>query len=354
MNFSAVRARGFWIFFGILLVLFLVAQLRVAVETDMAYNLYAAEKLLAGGNYPDQMYDINPPLIVLLNVPPILAAHLLSISPLTAFVVYVFALVVFCIAVIVLAVRLRFDDKPYSAAVMLVALAVLELALPGIDFGQREHFVCILGVPYLCLVARRWEIGPQPAGVTVLCVTIGCFGLFLKPTMLLLPLAVFIVDASRERSLRRLFSSENLTFAFCTLFYLAVICLFFPNFLAIAADGVFAYSGFGSSTPVNMVAFTATAVLPGLVCLALVGPLKLGRPVRIAMELLALFLMATAATAFLQMKDWGYHFLPIHFTCGLMGVLIALEAIQRRREGAWSIASAALLIVVTSAATVQK
>ena len=49
------------------------------------------------------------------------------------------------------------------------------------------------------------------------------------------------------------------------------------------------------------------------------------------MELLALFLMAAAVTAFLQMKDWGYHFLPIHFTCGLMESWIALKAIQRWR-----------------------
>jgi hypothetical protein len=353
MNFSAVLARGFWILFGVLLILLLLAQLRVAVETDMAYNLYAAEKLLGGGNYPDQLYDINPPLIVLLNVPPIVVAHLLSISPLTAFIFYLFALVVFCLAVIVLAVRPRFDDTPYSGALMLVALAVLELALPGPDFGQREHFVCILSVPYLCLVARRWQMGPQPLGVTVLCVTIGCLGLFLKPTLLLLPLAVFIVDASRERGLRRLFGAENLTFAFCTLLYLAVICLFFPNFLAIAADGVFAYSGFGSSASTTVAAVTLTAVLPGLFCLALIGPLKIGGPVTSAMELLALFLMATAATAFLQMKDWGYHFLPVHFACGLMGVVIALVALRRWREGAWSIASAALLIAATSAVTGQ-
>jgi len=195
-NKAAIGAVLPWGLLGALSIALFVLQCRIVINHDVAYYLFAAEKLLAGGGIPNAIYDVNPPLIILLSVPPVALAHMVGAPIPSIFVVYVFALALLSFACALWALRATAGQRPRSAGLLLAFLLVITLATAGYDFGQRGHLICILCLPYLCVVASRWAGGAPSARASVACVTLAALGFFLKPQFLILPLVVLALMSS--------------------------------------------------------------------------------------------------------------------------------------------------------------
>lgn len=334
MGAWSVLRIGYWLLFATLVAALFVLQTRAATNVDVAWNIIAGQKVWAGLTYPDGINDINPPLIALLNVPPAALAQLLPIPLPVVFILYVYAFALFSLWLIYKVVPLPLEEGPGFTVGVFFLVVILLFLQPGIEFGEREHLICVMTLPYLCVVARRWLGHDASTGTAILCAAYAALALCLKPTFLALPALIFLVDVWRQKSLRPLWSAENLTFAAVVVLYLAVIFLLFPGYLTIAADGVYSYSGYRVE-PRKTISLASRFALPGVFCFAIAILCGVGRTLKTVLCLAGLVMIVGTVTAVSQMKDWSYHFLPVRFAVGLICGAALMLALRRLRDRTW-------------------
>jgi hypothetical protein len=210
---------------GVLLAFCFHVQTLLYINDDDTYYLFTAERLLQGGSFLNVVHDTNPPLINFIYMPPVLVARLFAIPLFLVFIGYIYVLIASSLVMIWKLVPLHPDENPHFSHAAFVLFAFFLAVMPAHDFAEREHLVSILCAPWMCLVARRWSGTDTSLKASIACTTFAAIAFALKPYFLPLPLAVFIVDMLRDRSRRRAFSAENLTFAFWGLCYLGALYL---------------------------------------------------------------------------------------------------------------------------------
>jgi hypothetical protein len=326
---------------------------------DMGLFLYDAGRVLDGARLYRDVVEINPPLIIWLNLPVVLLARATHVSE---FLLYRLATAALVGAVLVYLGRLihryLFPEQPGRARYLILLLCFALFALPRFDFGQREHFVAALLLPYVVLVAAQLS-GRRPSSLE--CSIIGVLagiGIALKPHfgLVLLALEGFrrwgITPAERWRVMPEA-AGALAVLAACALGTL----LLTPDYIGLATLLAPGYARYMREPFVRLL--VVNPALP-LVCFAILARVGLRRQTR-ASRLYALLTTAMVA-CFLagaaQQKEFRYHFYPaLALAFVLLGVLAAeaSDGAPLWTERAFSRASRALLgaivgVVLTSAA----
>ncbi len=290
--------------------------------------------------------DTNPPLIVLLTVPPAWAARVLGANAIPMFLTYVFVLAVTSALVCGRFItRLRATRSPMDA-LLVTTLVFLVLPFPKGDFGQREHLAVLGTLPYVLLAARRAVNGSVSTLEAVLTGIVGALGFALKPHFLLAWIAVEGGLAFQARQLGTLRHWQPLAAVGTLVAYTLVVVVGFPEYLEVA-DRVRRVYGGTNSPAVRLLEMRELQL--GALALAILALVRL--PPR---HLSAQLVVGTAAGGFLlaslvQMKGWGYTcfpqvFLGLFFALALSNLFAAAPSIaQLVRGGARGAAVAAAL-----------
>jgi hypothetical protein len=284
------------------------AEFATFARSDMAFLLYAAGRVLDGARLYVDVVEINPPLIVAINLPPVLLARALGVSDIAVYRVLVVLALLGSLAFSWWALNWVFGPgrEPLRRRLLLVLAFALFLA-PGNDFGQREHLLVALTLPYLLLAAARAGGRPAPPWPAAAAGVLAGVGLALKPHYLLVWAAVEAYAAWRRRA-RRLSPEAAGTVVFLAI-YVAAVALVTPEYFRLVATLGPAYGGY-LRDPFLHVLVTA----PGTtVCyLAVFTWAALARRSRhpglwavVAIALVASFVAGAA-----QQKGWTYHFYP--------------------------------------------
>ncbi len=153
---------GFPIGLAVIAVAALVSQIRLGVSTDPLWLMLLCDRLLDGQIAYLDFLENSPPFAILIYMPPVLAARAFRVAREPMLLAYVFGLsgvsLGFCGWL--LARAGRFADVGKAGA--LAATASL-LLLPSYTFGQRDHIVLILALPWLTLMGPRGS-GERPVG----------------------------------------------------------------------------------------------------------------------------------------------------------------------------------------------
>lgn len=276
--------------------------------------------------------EINPPLIVWLNLFPVSIARVLGVSD-----VFVFRLLVVGGALASLALcrtllaRLPEFQDPVARRLALLLAGFVLLPLAAADFGEREHLLLILALPYIALAAVRLERRPVSRAAAIVAGLMAGFAIALKPYFVLLPLAV---EASLLPARLALRTRPELPAAAAVLLgYLAAVVLWAGAYWGVIREMGTAYFTFlRESVLLTAVAGdgAGVALCAMLAYLALRGR---GRRMPMAIVLLAATI-GLFASAVLQQKGWRYHFYPS------MGTgLLLLGALASIRPAARSLAA---------------
>ena len=203
---------------------------------DNDWYLVVAQRLLAGGRYGRDFMEPNPPLIILLSVPPVLLAPLLHLPVYTAFVAYVCALILLSTSLAWRSLRWCMADQPVGAAVLLLCYTAILALQPGYDFGQREHLFVILFAPGLLWFAARDAGDTRPLSVSNgLAVVLAAIGVLIKPFVLLVPLMMLVLKAGHHRTWRVVLDGSVAVFLVVAVLYVALVLVAFPTYLPAAA-----------------------------------------------------------------------------------------------------------------------
>jgi hypothetical protein len=287
---------------------------------DVGWFLHAGEAWLDGGEIGVDVIDTNPPLVLWLSGLEVALARALGLTPLVTHA---------CLTCLVMLGGLLAagralarggfrSDELACAGALVLALATIAA---GYEFGQREHWLAFLLLPYAALstVPGRWGMERWFAGLSM------ALAVALKPHYLV---AVVVVEGLRlldRRSWRELVRAELVVAAVGATGYLAAIQLAAPSYWKDARDTLAVYAAYDRAVPWWSV-HTALALLA---CGAGLAAWRCG-PRTCVPALFAGLALAAALAARLQHKNFAYHHLPTDVFAGT-ALALALVAFSRSR-----------------------
>jgi hypothetical protein len=286
----------------------LLYQLGQTINHDTAWFLHATARFLDGGRLYVDIIELNPPLAFYLTVPPVAAARILGVTAVDAFVVYVFVLIAGSLAVS----REILSPLPagsqscrrWTLAVALFALAVL----PGAAFGQREHLIAILALPYLVLTAMRAaDRAPSPRLALLAGLAAGIAFSIKPPFLVVAAILEIYLRVVRGRKIA-LFRAETLALGAVAALYAASIPVLTPEYIDFILPLTASVYGAYESAFANVIARLETVLLP----IAIAALVATGGHVATS-RLAQTFLIAGASYFALyvaQMKGWQYQLYP--------------------------------------------
>src|SRR5690242_1343332 len=197
-NWSRPRALAL---VGVVLLIGAIPVFQSMVNHDVAWILYIADRVLHGSTLYKDIVEINPPLIVWLNIPIVALAHLVGASSIVVFRIVVLALIAGSLALSVRIIGPLHGADGADWVIMLLAACFALVAFPGYDFGQREHLLLILALPYVLLTVARAR-GRVPTAALAIGVGIAAgVGLAIKPFFLTLWIGLIAYAWATEKRL---------------------------------------------------------------------------------------------------------------------------------------------------------
>jgi hypothetical protein len=191
---------------------------------DTAWYVYVAQGLLEGKKLYVDFVEVNPPLGMWLIVPPVWFANLAGLDSTACLFGYLLLLTA---AALCGAWRLV-QGEPSARKLFLIAAATILLFTPGNNFGQREHFMVLLFLPWVML-----RVNAEAKASLLERVIIGALAglaIALKPHAIFAPVLVEAVLYIQRRNWRSLFTPENFVAVAAVSIYGASIILFTPEF----------------------------------------------------------------------------------------------------------------------------
>jgi hypothetical protein len=321
---------GFLALLLVTLVLVLATDMRSPLKDDVAWLLYVARKWLGGKQLYTDLVEVNPPLIIWLYALPAGLANWLGVEPKLVAAPFFATLVLAASWWTATLLRGRADLFARRLPVF-AAIGTVLLAMPGIEFGQREHLLVAAVLPYLVLFARELDGEPEPRLTAAFAGILAGLGCALKPGFAIAFVLIELVGALRGRRPLRI---ASLSAAATVGIYGLGVLIFCPEFMAKAVPLALALYG-GTDTPCWKILLQSSQLLFGQAVVLLLcwstRTMPAQRSPFIRHLLLALTAFAIGATVVfvLEGKDWFYHRLPATLTT-VLALLLWIVAVLPR------------------------
>jgi hypothetical protein len=210
----------------------LYIQFTSLINHDTAWFLYSVDAFFEGGRlYQDIFFEVNPPLALYLTIPAVYVARVTGLFAPHVFTAYVFALIAISLWLVRhLLTRQAGRSGSVRRGVLFSALLALVIC-PAANFGQREHLMVILALPYMVLAAHRATGGACRPVAAVSIGLMAALGLALKPYFLLLPIALELYLLFVGRRLTGVLRPETFGMAGAGVLYGLALMWFTPDYL---------------------------------------------------------------------------------------------------------------------------
>lgn len=302
-----------YIFYSILVLIFAIAwliQSSLLMNVDVSWLLEASKRMLAGGNYTNDYFENNPPWILYFNIPPILLSKFLLLKIAYSLRVYIFFLtIVSLILSYHLLQRIFINEDAYIIRFLMIVLAILFLIIPVSNFGQREHLLFVLTMPYFLLMTLRIK---EHRINTYLALGVGYLAglaFLLKPYFfipLLLNESYYLLKKKRILACLR---TELITILSLLLIYTLLIFIRHNDYLHLITPFALRWCYFGTKQPWSMMFNNLQSLfccLPILFCIAT----HENNHYKDFTIIMALALIGYFLSFLIQRVCWFYHLLP--------------------------------------------
>jgi len=309
----------------------LTTAIRSPLKDDVAWLLYVARQWLAGQQLYVDLVEVNPPLIVWLYAIPAALSTWLGAAPKLVAIPFFTLLLLGSAAWS--ADLLQGRAALFKSRIpVFAAIATVLMALPGVEFGQREHLLIAAMLPYLCLYTRELDGEREPRLNGVLAGIVAGLGCALKPSYLI---AIVVIEGmALLRGHRVLRAAPIAAFGAVGVYGVGVL-IFCPEFLEKAVPLALALYG-GTDTPCLEIIWQSSRLIFGQVVIALLcwsSRTTLARSSPFTRHLLlavTAFGIAATVVFVLQGKNWFYHRLPAT-TATVMALVLWVAAAMPRR-----------------------
>jgi hypothetical protein len=224
------------VMFGLMLALSYVLgwylQQHILLNWDVSWLLHSSEKLLSGGTYTQDFWEINPPLILYLFLPAIFLTKVFSLTIITALRIYIFLLATLSLYFCYQLLNKIFApaDKKLTQS-FLVVLAIVFIITPIQQFGQSEHLLIILAMPYILSIAAHLNGNKLKKNTAITVGVLAGLGFAIKPYFLLTFVCLELYYLIRTRRLFSWVRPEVLAIFAVIAVYLIIIFSFHRDYL---------------------------------------------------------------------------------------------------------------------------
>lgn len=301
------------------------ARLVGTVDSDVAWQLWIGQRILAGANLYHDIVETNPPLWFWMSLPVDRMAAVLHARVDAVLVFTVGAAVALSLFATSQLIR-HFD---WRRQLLLLAYGALALAaMPWVHVGQREHLALIGAFPYAALVASRREGRHVSVRLAALTGLGAALGFALKHYFLIVPalLELWLMMALGKQW--RPARPETIVLAATGAAYAGAVVLLEPDFLTNIVPLLrLAYGAFGAPSFWYLFGPFAIMGLTLLFFMLAQARLLARRKAPLASTLLVAAI-AFALAYFIQFKGWSYHAIPLIGCASLaLAALLAETAI---------------------------
>lgn len=345
-------------------------------DWDLLFVLEGGKRLLDGGNYLNQLFETNPPLIFYLGAIINRVAEEFALDKVLIFKLVIYSVVLYSLVACHYLLKnklttCRTNDKsalrvvnphqlvsPNRASAksgifslpvqplfegqflrcLLIVLAISLLLLPARSFGEREHLMIALVLPYFFLRYESLQNIHFNFKIRGLISLLAAWGFALKPPYFLFAwVAGELQLAFWQKSWCSLFCLENSIILLFSLGYFLSIAFYMPSYFAILPFIVHFYAANSS--------VSSTLASPQLInLLLLMGGYFLLPSRSFSLEKLIIVIACAFALSFmLQGKNWYYHSLPLLTANSLLAALLIYRFYQLKNNALLSIVGATLL-----------
>jgi len=281
---------------------------------DQCSYLVEAQRFLSGAEiYGPHLSETNPPMIIWFSALPVLFAHWMHGSPILSLkllvIAMIFGSVAWCFKILR---RNQAIANPVAAALFACATLTIEFSIGAYDFGQREHLLLILLLPYLLAAATGAVSRLSFAERCALGVAAG-IAIWFKPQDILVLIGLELFLSLRARNLRRALTPEFLALVLTSSLILLLVCVLTPRYFKDIFPLLFdTYWAIGSMNTLPL-ALSRHGYLLCLLAMS-VACILLRRSLRDPGTSIALLIGSFAAfIAFaIQHTGWKYHCYPHH------------------------------------------
>ncbi len=255
-------ARGWVVAGGIASLLvgaLLVAEFQRPLNSDSAWLLHLAERVVRGDRLYVDLIEINPPLIVWLQIPIVFLAGRLGLDPISAFRIAVLAWIGLCLvlsASVLRSATVRARDRRW----ILLAIVLVALGWTRAHFGEREHLVLVALLPYLFLTAMVAQGRALLPALRIVVGFVAALGFTLKPHFLLVWIVCLLYVAWKRRTARWLLGVENLTILGFVILYGLVMVVAVPEYVSMVSRLASTYQAFARKSLDSLVLDSAEAL----------------------------------------------------------------------------------------------
>lgn len=310
------------------------------VDSDVSWQLWIAHQLNGGARLYSDIIETNPPLWFWMGMPVDRLSHIAHLRS-----DHVLILIIGGLALLSLVATNRLI-RPISRArrAFILAYAALVLvAMPWLQFGQREQIVLIGTLPYAALVGAR-RTGREVNGHFAFLVGLfAASGFALKHYFLIVPLLLELWLFASERRNWRPVRPETAAIAIVGFFYAASFLFFAGDYFSNVLPLIFL--AYGVTGAQRLVDLFQPAVLLALVTLALlIGRRPAHRSEKSGFGPALIFAaIGFAGAYFIQAKGWTYQAVPLA-GCAALAFATLLAEVEKPERLAALVAPALLIL----------
>lgn len=308
-----------------------VVQHQLVLNCDLSWDLLAAKRLYHGGSYTNDFFDLNPPLIFYLLIPPTRMTDYFHIPISIAFHSYLLIISLFSLWLCNHLLQQLFRQKNLIVYSILAALASIYWILPSNDYGEREHFFILLIMPYIFCVACRLSKIEVRDSLAFFIGVLAALGFTLKPYFLLTPIlleAYFLIDTRRWFAWVK---TETLIILSFIVLYIVFIYIYHRDYISTIIPLANHYYSSGMSDPWFDI-LTSPWTLYCFFALGFFSFTCYQHHYKKVSMVLFLSLCSFLCAHFLQQKNWYYHIYPAISLSILLNILLFFDIFKKNNR----------------------
>lgn len=322
----------FWLIGCSFFVVSILLQSNIFCNTDANWLLHVTARFLHGGKYYYNFFETNPPMILFINIPPVLLAKILHLSMASVFRGYILLIAFFSLCLCAILIKKIYQGCPaWMWSTFILALIFVFVVFPGHAFGEREHLALMLVAPYVFSAVLRVRNLRLSVAFALLIGVLGGIGFSIKPYFVI-PFS--LVELYLIIKQRRLFSwvrPESLMIGAILIAYLISIFVFFPEYITkiLPLTWQFYTVTMRFSWALVMSSGWVIFFLISTGCYFALYELKLRGDFRLVLLLTS---VGFICAYFLQHTAWFYHALPSYAFSILLLVQLFQEILAKPRK----------------------
>lgn len=283
--------------------------LRTPPHSDVLWLIEGLSRWLSGYSSAAFIYEPNPPYNLFTYALPYFVSKATGLDMGIALFAYIMALL--GVSGAMLAYGLSSILKlPQPATVLVVASYILALTVMTTSvYAEREHIIAMVIVPFALLQWGITQRVPLKAGIVWPFFLLGSLIIFMKPHHGLIPALMILHRLWLRRDLSLIKDPDFISLVFCSLIYVSVNVLLFPDYINIVLPEVLSLYVTTINTGVHQQAamLAVPCVLVGLAGWILRNRYDAG----LLILLLGAGALCSLVPFVVQQKGFFYHLLPM-------------------------------------------